>query len=742
MSESSNDPAASAKRRTLVIAGNPNAGKTTLFNAITGARAKVANYPGVTVERRAATLELPKSGEVECVDLPGSYSLTSRSTEERIAVEAVLGLVERAPSALLVVCDATTLSRGLYLTTQLIDSGVPTVVALTMIDEARELGMEIDSEALERSLGAPFVRVVASTREGIDELLEQLDDAVSRNGPSAGDADDVANNGLGDAAMKAIEPLEAIFEAEHAGSTASARRCWAQWALLSSAEGSDLGLSAEAIAAIEDAHQAAEKAGVDLDLELIQARYRRIDEVVDEAIVKPAGRRTGSDRVDAVLTHRVWGMLVFVAVMVVVFEALFAWSEPMIEIVENLITYAQATAGRTLPEGPLADLVSDGVIAGVGNVLVFVPQIALLFIFISFLEDSGYLARVAFVIDRLMGAVGLHGKAFVPMLSGFACAVPAVMATRTMESRRDRLLTMLAIPFTSCSARLPIYVLVTAVVFNPDQRVLGVLSLGSVMLLAMYFLSVAAALGSAALLRRTGLRGPRPTLVLELPPYRVPLVRNVMRRTWERVKRFLLDAGTIILAFTIILWALLSFPKDDAITERFDRQRAEVEYRIPEAQRAERIAELDAQEAAEQLKISAAGRLGRAMEPALEPIGLDWRVGIGIIGAFAAREVFVSTLGIVFGIGDADEENPPLRQALGDAKWPDGRAVLTPLSGVSLMVFFVLACQCMSTIAVVRRESGSWRWPAFMFAYMTGLAYLAALAVFQIGQLLGWGGAT
>jgi ferrous iron transport protein B len=443
-----------------------------------------------------------------------------------------------------------------------------------------------------------------------------------------------------------------------------------------------------------------------------------------------------------VLTHRVWGLVVFVLVMAVVFDALFAWSEPVIAVIEDLVAYGQSAAEAALPAGPIAGLVSDGIIAGVGNVVVFVPQIALLFLFISFLEDSGYLARVAFVIDRIMGGVGLHGRAFVPMLSGFACAVPAVMATRTLESRRDRLLTMLAIPFTSCSARLPIYVLVIAVVFPANQRVLGVLSLGGAVLLAMYLLSVGAALTAAAVLRRTVLRGPRPTLLLELPPYRMPLVRNVLRQTWQRVKRFLVDAGTIILAFTIVLWALLSFPKDDSITARYDGLRAAVSYQVPEGDRPARLSELDGQEAGEQLRQSAAGRLGRAMEPALEPLGMDWRIGIGIIGAFAAREVFVSTLGIVFGIGDADEETAPLRSALRDATWPDGRPVLTPLSGVALMVFFVLACQCMSTVAVVRRESGGWKWPLFMVTTMTAIAYTAALLVFQLGSLLGLGGAS
>jgi len=382
----------------------------------------------------------------------------------------------------------------------------------------------------------------------------------------------------------------------------------------------------------------------------------------------------------------------------------------------------------------------QGVIAGVGNVMVFVPQIALLFVFIGLLEDSGYLARVAFVIDRLMARVGLHGKAFVPMLSGYACAIPAVMATRTIESRRDRLLTMLVVPLTSCSARLPVYVLMIGTIFVGRPRVLGIFEFGAVVLFLIYFLSAAGAIGAAAVLRRTLLRGPRPTMVLELPPYRMPVWRNLVVNVWQKVRAFLVDAGSIILALTIVLWALLNFPKSEAVSAHFDAARADVAAQVVRAEdRAAALAALDSQEAGEQLRHSVGGRLGHAIEPALKPLGFDWRIGIGLLGAFAAREVFVSTMGIVFDVGDDDENTQPLRTALKEARRPDGAPLMTPLVGVSLMVFFVFACQCMSTIAVVRRESGSWKWPLFMFGYMTALAYVASLFVYQVGHALGIG---
>ena len=537
--------------------------------------------------------------------------------------------------------------------------------------------------------------------------------------------------------------VERVLTAPGLSRTPAARRSWAVWSLLSHESDEDdvEGLDRPVQEAVDAARRRAGGAGVDLYEALITARYRWIEAVVADVRQGDAtARRTWTDRIDGVLTHRVYGMAAFAAVMALLFEALFSWSEPFIGTIESAVGWLQSGVAALLPSGALADLLVDGVIAGVGNVVVFVPQIAMLSFFIAVLEDAGYLARVAFVIDRVMGRIGLHGKAFVPMLSGFACAIPGIMATRTIEGRRDRLITMLTLPMISCSARLPVFVLVTAVVFAGDARVFGLFSAGAIVLLAMYSLSVGATLGAAAVLRRTVLRGPRLPLVLELPPYRMPVWRDTLLVTWRRVRKFLIDAGTIILTMTIILWALLSYPRSTVITERYDALRATAAASLTDAdvQSAE-LARLDGQEAGERLRYSAAGRVGQLIEPAIEPLGYDWRIGVGILGAFAAREVFVSTLGIVFGIAEADEESPSLRASLQNATWPDGTPLMTPLAGVSLMVFFVLACQCMSTIGVVRRESGTWRWPIFMFGYMSVLAYTASLVVYQAGTLLGWG---
>ena len=722
----------------ILVAGNANSGKTTVFNGLTGARAQVGNYPGVTVTRNTRRINLPGGSSAELSDLPGTYSLSAHSPEEAVAVDAVLGRYGDPPDAVLIVVDAGALERGLYLVLQILETGVPAVVALNMMDEAASSGADFDTDRMRAWLGVPVVPMVASRREGLDPLVDALASVVQLDWRT-----DDAWRGLPPEAEGDVQSIEAALDASDLVACPAARRSWAMWGLLSieSQDGRKSQLPPSVAKAVDDVRSASVAAGRDLDLELIGSRYGWIEHVVSHVrdVSRPDTRKW-TDRLDGILTQRFYGSLVFALVMLGLFEALFTWSEPLIGGIEGATAWLQGLVATQLPAGLMRDLLIDGIIAGVGNVVVFVPQIAMLFLFVALLEDVGYLARVAFVIDRLMGRVGLHGKAFVPMLSGFACAVPAVMATRTIESRRDRLITMLTLPLISCSARLPVYALVTAVVFSTDVRLLGVLSVGATVLFAMYALSVVATLGAAAVLRRTVLRGPRLPLVLELPPYRVPLWRNVLTVTWQRVSKFLVDAGTIILAMTIVLWAALSFPRSAEIDSRYAEARAAVvgSGAAPEAQ-AEQLARLDGQAASEQMQFSVAGRLGRAIEPAIAPLGFDWRLGIGILGAFTAREVFVSTMGIVFGIQEADEETASLRSSLRDARRSDGSALMTPLTGVSLMVFFVLACQCMSTIVIVRKESGGWGWPAFMFGYMSAMAYGASLFVYQVGSALGWG---
>ena len=717
----------------VLVAGNPNSGKSTLFNALSGARARVSNYPGTTVSRMSAHARLGAESVVELVDLPGTYSLSARSQDEQVAVDAVLGLASEKPEVVVVVADATALGRSLYFASEIIETGVPVVVALSMMDEAEAQGLAVDIPRLRQALGVEVVPIVARRGTGLADLRTALANAIERPGTVPGPAP------LSPAVEAAAAELSGILAPAWPALTPEGRRAFALWLLLSldddAHSGGVRGIPPAIAREVARIRREAAAAGRDLDHDIIAGRYARIDAIVEHAVAPgPAERRGWTQRIDAVLTHRIAGVAVFVTVMLGLFQALFSWSEPAIGFIETGIGAAQDLVRSAMPPGPLRDLLVEGVIAGVGNVIVFVPQIAMLFLFIGVMEDLGYLARVAFVIDRVMGRVGLHGKSFVPMLSGFSCAIPAIMATRTLDNRTDRMLTMMVLPLMSCSARLPIYLLVIATVFSAAPPVLGVLSAAAVALFAMYFLSVAAALGAAAVLRRTVLRGPRPTLMLELPPYRLPVPRVLLRNTWQQVRSFLVDAGTIILALTIVMWALLSYPRADGAGQLSDMPPAEAMAAAPVAV----AGELEAREQGAQLRHSVAGRFGRLLEPVLEPLGFDWRIGVGIFGAFAAREVFVSTMGMVFDLGDADESSEPLRDALRAATRRDGSPLMTPLTGIALMVFFVLACQCMSTLAVVRRETGSWGWPAFMFTYQTLLAYVAALVVYQGGRALGW----
>ena len=520
----------------------------------------MGNYPGVTVDRTSASLRIG-SEKIELVDVPGMYSLTASSPEEQLAVNA---LTEGNTRAVICVVDATTLERGLYLPLQLIESGVPVVVALNMMDAAEQIGLRIDTERLSELFAAPVIPVVATKRRGLDALLEALEKQLEARS-------DVSTPRVSyptelEADVAAIEPMIAHWRPETA---ASQHRVFALWCLLSLGEDSLRGVPDDVRQAVARIHEAAVARGRNIDLEIIASRYAWLDAAVSETCSVQDPRPSRSERIDRVLTHPIAGLLIFAVVMFGIFEALFAGAEPFIGAIETATAFMQSQAAAILPPGVLQDLVVEGIIAGVGNVIVFAPQILMLFLFIGFLEDSGYLARVAFVIDRVMKKVGLHGKAFVPLLSGFACAVPAVMATRTIERRRDRLVTMLALPLMSCSARLPVYILVVGTVFAGQS--LGWFSAGAVALFSMYTLSVLVTLAAAAVIRRTVLPGPAPTFVLEMPPYRWPSARILWINAWRRLRIFLVDAGTIILAMTILLWALLSFPKSAEITERYAR---------------------------------------------------------------------------------------------------------------------------------------------------------------------------
>ena len=699
---------ASSQDKPLVVAvaGNPNVGKTSLFNGLTGLRYQVGNYAGVTVERREGRLAARHhvgGPPIVLVDLPGTYSLTALSEDEAVAFRTLAAEGSERPDAVLLVLDASNLARNLYLALQVLELGLPVVVALNMSDVVREIGLDVDTHALMRELGVPVVATVARSGEGASQVAAALAEVASTgDSPRTRSLEPGEDDAELAACLAALEP--------------AASRARARWLLTAVAVGNE---------ELTDATEAERAALQQLDSadcevaarQLVVRRYREVDQIISAIDLGDTHHAEApvmslSERIDRVLTHKVWGLGAFLTVMGLVFVSIFSWAEPIMEVIEDGIGALSQATGDAMGPGLFTDLVTEGVIAGVGNVLVFVPQIALLFLFIGLLEDSGYLARAAFLLDRLMARLGLHGRAFIPLLSGYACAIPAILSTRTISSTKDRLVTILMIPFMSCSARLPIYALIIGALFvTHDPWISHGVDRG-LLLLSMYVLSTVSALVIGWFYKRTLLRSPTPPLILELPPYRLPRLRNTLLVVYDRTKDFIRNAGTVILAFTIVLWALLSFPREE--TNAGGEGPTLVAY-------------------------SHAGRAAQKLEPVLEPIGQDWRMGVGIIGSFAAREVLVSTLGLVYGM-EADDDDPvALREALRDDVDPDtGQRRHTPLSGLALMVFFVYACMCMSTLAVVRRETRSWRWPVFMFVSMTGLAYLMALLVYQGGRLLGF----
>ncbi len=693
----------------VVVLGNPNSGKTTLFNRLAGTNLRVGNYPGVTVEHSEAAVDM-EGTSLQLVDLPGTYSLCGRSREERIAIHALLGIEGHpAPDVALVVGDVTQLQRSMYVALQVAELGVPMVLALNMVDEAENLGIDVDLAGLSATLGVPVVACSARTGQGLDDLTSRVAWAARHPEEATSRVPTELDGAFDEALSRSCELVGDWFDSN---GDARAHGIWA----LMSVEGGEEDLSPPAVAQgldrLRDELAAAE---LDLDLAVATARYGWLDATLKHVVKTAPGRgHTLTDRIDRVLIHPITGFAVFILLMTLLFQGLFSWSDPAIGLVEALFGVLSDGAVAVVPEGLVQDFVVDGLIAGVGGVVVFLPQILLLFLLIGLMEDSGYMARVAYLMDRVMRSVGLHGRAFVPMLSGFACAVPAVLATRTMERKRDRLLTMMVVPLTTCSARLPVYTLLIAALFPATIK--GVPAQGLV-LSGMYFLSVITALAAAAVFGRTVLKGRREPLLLELPPYRLPRAATVLRMMGDRAKVFLTEAGTVILVCTIVLWGLLTFPRVD-VTQ------------VPDGVAPETA----------QIEGSYAASLGKALEPAIEPLGFDWTIGIGLIGSFAAREVFVATMGVVYGVGgDVDEDSNTLRETIRDTKRADGSPVYTPLVGLSLMIFFAFAAQCMSTLAAVKRETKGYGWPAFLTVYMTALAYVASLIVYQGGLLLGYG---
>ncbi len=721
-------PCAEPAPRVIAVVGNPNTGKSTLFNALTGLRQKTGNYPGVTVEKHTGTAELP-CGEVTLVDVPGTYSLAAQSPDEMVAVDVLAGAYEDIgrPDAVLAVVDATNLRRNLYLVSQVLEQGLPVVVALNMVDAAEKRGIRIDARRLGELLHATVVPTVASKGVGLETLRQALDAAVLHGTPAEISI-------LPELRAAARDLAEALRDRGIAISDYAVER-----ALIDQGGYAERRLLQRAGEALRERLAAVREAvgqGKPLSAVEARARYDWINRVVSEVERRTEARPGLSDRIDRIVSHPFLGSLLFVLVMGLVFQAVFSWATPLMDWIDGLTGALADTIHAVLPPGALASLLADGVVAGVGSVVIFLPQILILYAFIILLEDTGYMARAAFLMDRLMRWCGLSGQSFIPMLSSFACAVPGIMATRVIPDRRDRLATILAAPFMTCSARLPVYALLIAA-FVPRQTWLGGwVNLQGLVLLGLYLLGILGGILTAWLLKRTLLRGPTPTFLMELPPYRIPSLRSMGLRLWDRARIFLRRAGTIIFTVAVVIWALAYFPRPSAVHDRFEAQRHAVAA-LPETLRAARLRELDHAEAAAYLEQSYLGRMGRAVAPLFAPLGWDWKVSAAVIAGFPAREVVIAVLGTIYAVGsEVDETSEALAARLAAATWPDGRPVFTLPMVLGMLVFYAFCLQCAATVVTIGRETNHWGWPAFAWTYMTSLGYLGALLTYQLGSRL------
>ena len=728
---------------TVVLIGNPNTGKSTLFTALSGMHTRIANFPGCTVEKKLGVFT-DEGIKITLVDLPGTYSLSPRSLDEMVSVDVLLGRQADVGKIDAVICivDAANIERNLYLYTQVREVGLPVILCLNMWDLAKERGISVDRDAFSQRLGVPVVVTSAHKNVGIKELKTAIHQVV-------GTPVDSRRPEFPKAFHEEIAQLKQLMQAKYG---AVPEPFLLERMLLDVGGESEkklaLALSPELLPELAAARERLAEQGCRVPAIETKVRYQWIREQLTGVVTRttPVNRVTSSDRIDKILTHKFSGLLVFIAVMFLIFQSIYAWAAPFMDAIEAVQTWVAGWVESAMAPGTLRSLIVDGVIGGVGSVMVFVPQIALLFLFIALLEDCGYMSRAAFLMDRLMTKLGLSGKSFVPLMSSFACAVPGVMAARVIENRQDRLLTILVAPLMSCSARLPVYLLMIAA-FVPQIYVWKFIPLQGVVLFVMYSVGALVAIPVAWILRKFVFQGETPPFVMELPSYKWPSPRIVLHRVYDRVKAFVLRAGTLIFCTTVLVWAAAYFPEDHSQELQLQREIAqfeEVAGETPTDQQSSQLGQLQDQlhqVSGQLLADSYLGRSGRWVEPLVKPLGWDWRIGVSVIASFPAREVVLATMGTIFSLGsevadDGEENKNRFVSALQNAKWPDGRPLFTLPVAVSIMVFFALCAQCAATLMIIRRETNSWRWPIVTFVYMTGLAYVAAFVVFQVGSLL------
>lgn len=730
-------PSSNSSDLTIALVGNPNTGKSTLFSALCGTPARIGNYPGVTVEKKLGSYR-DAAGQVCVVDLPGTYSLAARTLDERVSVDVLLGNQTDVADVDVVVAivDTTNLERNLYLFSQLLDLGKPTVLVLNMWDRVAAQQIELDIDALSSRMGVEIVPCSAAKKEGIEQVRSAIRRAsqVDSAEPQSSTRPKALGDQFTDEATALAEWIKTRSGEETSEFVASRMLLDLQGAL---EEDYCKRPQLEELAdELTQARDRLAEAGLRVPMVETRLRYKWIRSQLAGLLTVPDNReRTLSDRIDHLLTHRVWGIAAFALIMFIVFQSI-TWGTGwfMDRITDDLQPLATDAVSSVLAPGTLRSLINDGVIAGVGSVIVFLPQILMLFFFIGLLEDCGYMARAAFVMDRLMTKLGLSGKSFLPLMSSFACAVPGIMATRVIENRRDRMVTILVAPLMSCSARLPVYVLLIYT-FVPDHSWAGGwIGLRGLMLFAMHLLGILVAIPVAWILKRWFFPGEVPPFVMELPSYKLPAPRVVFFRVWERGQAFVTRAGSLIFCTAVLVWGAGYFPGDHSEVHELSRR---IEALSPDDSEIETLALRRQQLRGELIESSLLGRTGKSIEPIVRPLGWDWRIGVGAIASFPAREVIIATLGTIYSLGgDVDEEDEGLQAAIQQSRWPDGSPVYTLPVAISIMVFFALCAQCAATLMVIRRETNSWRWPAFTFAYMTGLAYVGALLSYQIGTWL------
>ncbi|MGZ8509465.1 MAG: ferrous iron transport protein B [Chitinophagaceae bacterium] len=698
------------RRLHIALVGNPNSGKSSLFNYLTGLKQKVGNFPGVTVDKKTGTTLL-SSGEAEVIDLPGSYSLYPRRLDEWVSYKVLLNQDELKADVVVAVADASNLKRNLLFCTQLIDLKIPVVIVLTMMDIANKKGIKIDITELERELGVPVIAVNPRKQKGVVQLKKAIEQ-TAQNLYKPPLKDFIDNKAF---AFTAIEDLKRSLP--HLSDYTAIH-------YLINHE--SFGLSESMQNTIENIEQKNKFNPTKTQAEEILQRYNRIKHIMQLTVSEPDPLQKSlfTEKLDNVLLHRRWGYLILLVVLFLLFQSVFFIASYPMDWIDNGFASLSSWLSAVLPANGWTDLFINGILAGLSGIIMFVPQIAILFGIITILEDTGYMARISFLTDRLMRSVGLNGKSVMPMISGFACAIPAVMSARNIENRKERLLTILITPLMSCSARLPVYAILIGLVI-PNRYLLGFIGLQGLAMLGLYFLGFAMALVVSYVAKWFIKIKERSFFILELPVYRSPRWKNVWHTMWSKAKIFVIDAGKIIMIISLILWALSSYgPKEkmQVATQRYEQSLAK-----PGAD----TTRIESEYGNAKLENSYVGLLGKAIEPVIQPLGYDWKIGIALVTSFAAREVFVGTMATLYSVGDEKNEGP-LKEKMKAAVNPDGTPVYSLATGISLMLFYVFAMQCMSTLAIVKRETRSWKWPIIQLIYMTGLAYIAGLIAYQL----------